>query len=107
MNLQEFTARDSIRMRLVENAIFNLSGRVLHAAWIGLCLFAFLTAPPPLRDWTIIGFSIAVLPGALGLVLAGSKLPQSDTARLVLALTWTLPGIIAALAYGTALSPAA
>ncbi len=105
--MQVFSARDSIRMRMIENAIFNLTGRVLHAAWIGLCVFAFLMAPPPIRDWTIIGFSLAVLPGALGLMLAGSKLPQSDSARLVLALSWTLPGIVAALAYGTALSPAA
>ncbi len=94
-------------MRWIENAVFNLSGRVLHAAWIGLCIFAFFTAPAPISDWIIIGFGIVVMPGLLGLMLAGSKLPQSDTARLVLALLWTLPGIVTALAYGTALSPAA
>ena len=94
-------------MRFLENAFFGLAGRALHAAWIGLCAFAFMTAPAPISSWVIAGFAVAVVPGVLGLFLAGSRLPRSDLARLFLALGWILPGISAALAYGTALSPAA
>ncbi len=107
MNLQDFTARESIRMRFIENAFFSLAGRGLHAAWIGLCVFAFLTAPAPISNWVIAGFAVATLPGLLGLLLAGARLPRADASRLVLALAWTLPGIAATLAYGSAISPAA
>jgi cell cycle sensor histidine kinase DivJ len=105
--LQRVTVRDAIRMRLVETAFNMLAGRILHALWIGLCWFAFMSAPAPVQPLVIIGFGLAVLPGALGVFLAGARLPQADGSRLVLGLSWTLPGVTAALAFGTAFSPAA
>jgi len=107
VNLQRVTVRDAIRMRLVETAFNMLAGRALHALWIALCAFAFLAAPSPVHPLVIIGFGLAALPGLLGLFLAGAHLPRADGSRLVLALAWILPGVTAALAFGTAVSPAA
>jgi cell cycle sensor histidine kinase DivJ len=94
-------------MRLFENLFPALAGRGLHALWVGLCAFAFMSAPPPLTPMAVGGFALAALPGFLGLGLAGSRLARFDGSRLVLALAWTLPGMVAALAYGTAMSLAA
>jgi cell cycle sensor histidine kinase DivJ len=94
-------------MRLVETAFNMLAGRALHTLWIGLCAFAFVSAPAPVHPLVIIGFGLAVLPGVLGIFLAGARLPKADGSRLILALSWTLPGVTAALAFGTAFSPAA
>lgn len=99
--------RDAIRMRLFETAFNMLAGRALHALWIGLCGFAFMSAPAPLHPLVIIGFGLAALPGVIGVFLAGAGLPKADGSRLVLGLSWTLPGVTAALAFGTAFSPAA
>lgn len=94
-------------MRLFETAFNMLAGRALHALWIGLCGFAFMSAPAPLHPLVIIGFGLAALPGVIGVFLAGAGLPKADGSRLVLGLSWTLPGVTAALAFGTAFSPAA
>ena len=94
-------------MQALEKLFNLLAGRALHALWLGLCAYAALISPPPLSAAAMIGFVLAALPGVLGLFLAGERLARSDAARLVLALSWTLPGIAAAISFSTAISPAA
>ncbi|WP_375549580.1 HAMP domain-containing sensor histidine kinase [Oceanicaulis alexandrii] len=81
--------------------------RLIHGGWLGLVALIGLGAQSPLAqsDWALV--SVAAAPGLLGLMLGGKRKARLDTVRFILALAWTLPGFAAALAVGSALSPAA
>lgn len=78
----------------------------MHGAWLAVCAvtalsFAPLTAP---------GWALALAagtPGVIGFFLTGARADTRDVARLVMALAWCLPGLVASVMFASALSPAA
>lgn len=83
------------------------AARLIHGGWLVLVALIAAKVQTPLSqgDWGIL--ALAAAPGALGLLLGGHRSARRDSVRFVLVLAWTLPGIAAALALGSALSPAA
>jgi len=85
----------------------RLSGRLIHALWLGVAGACAWAAPAQGGAGVLMVLAAVALPGILGLFLAGPHRLRSDSARLVLALSWTAPGFAVAALFASALSPAA
>lgn len=83
------------------------TGRIIHAAWLGVVATGFAAAPAVVGAESVVLFLAAAAPGLLGLVLAGPTMLKRDPVRVALSLAWTLPGFAASAAFGTAFSAAA
>ncbi|XBQ15114.1 MAG: HAMP domain-containing sensor histidine kinase [Oceanicaulis sp.] len=83
------------------------AGRAVHAGWLGVVASAGLAPAPSLGAAQLAWLALAALPGLAGLVWAGPERGRSDGARLIMALSWTLPGFAATAAFTTVISPAA
>lgn len=88
------------------HALMRNTGRVVHASWVVVCLLA-ASLVVPLTPAVAVGCILAASPGLLGLVLAGETIERRAGSRFLLGLSWTLPGLVASFAMGTALSAAA
>ena len=88
------------------HAVMRHTGRFVHAGWIAVCVLATGLASP-LTPAIALGCLIAASPGLIGLFLAGDAVERRAFSRFVLGLCWTLPGLVASLAMGSALSAAA
>jgi len=92
----------------VLRALDTLTGRMVHAAWLGVVAVAGLGSGYDALSATGSALlAAAAAPGLLGVFIAGPKLLRHDIARLALALAWTLPGFAASAAFGSAFSAAA
>ncbi len=82
------------------------SGRLVHAAWLAVIGLVAASLAAPAAGWAGLVLAAAA-PGLAGLWLAGPVRLRHDGARLMLALSWTLPGFAACAALGSAFSGAA
>ncbi|WP_440957537.1 sensor histidine kinase [Oceanicaulis sp. LC35] len=83
------------------------AARLIHGGWLVLIALIGTGAQAPVSQSDLGVLGLAAAPGVLGLLLGGHRSASRDSVRFVLALAWTLPGFAAALALGSALSPAA
>lgn len=78
----------------------------MHGAWLAVCVVTALSLAP-LEVQAAALVLAASAPGLAGLILSSVKADDRDGPRLVLALTWCLPGLSASVMFASALSPAA
>ncbi|WP_306017178.1 HAMP domain-containing sensor histidine kinase [Oceanicaulis sp. MMSF_3324] len=83
------------------------AARLIHGGWLVLVALVGTGVQTPLAQGDLGVLGLAAAPGLLGLLLGGRRSAGRDSVRFLLALAWTLPGLAAALALGSALSPAA
>ena len=91
----------------LERFMDQQAARLIHGGWLALVVLVGVKAQTPLSQGDLGVLGLAAAPGLLGLLLGGHRTSHRDSVRFVLALAWTLPGFAAALALGSALSPAA
>ena len=90
----------------VSAALASGVGQGVHGVWLALCAAGAALAGP-LAPAEVLGFAAAAAPGLAGLILAGKGVDRNIAPRFVLPLAWTLPGLAAAVAFASAISPAA